>query len=152
MQISKWMKRSILTVKPRDTVRRARELMEEDRVNQLPVVSNGRLLGIITDRDVRDAFPSVFDHRRPAKSAGGVPENMTVENVMTANVLTLAPHDSVADAARLMRRERVGAVPIVDAGHLVGIITRSDVLDAFVALAIGVERALPAQPAIAEPM
>jgi acetoin utilization protein AcuB len=126
--------------------------MEADRVNQLPVVSNGRLLGIVTDRDVRDAFPSVFDHRRPAKKAADAPEDMTVESVMTSNVLTLGAHDSVADAARLMRRERIGAVPIVDAGHVVGIITRSDVLDAFVALAIGVEHVPTPQDAFAEPM
>jgi acetoin utilization protein AcuB len=55
--------------------------------------------------------------------------------VMTTNVLTLTPHDSMVDAARLMRRERIGAVPIVDGNRLVGILTRSDVLDAFVALA-----------------
>ena len=51
---------------------------------------------------------------------------------MTSTVLTLAPAASVADAARLMRRERIGAIPIVDAGRLVGILSRSDVLDAFV--------------------
>jgi acetoin utilization protein AcuB len=134
VEISKWMKRSVITAKPRDTIRHARELMEQHRVNQLPVVRNGRLLGIITDRDVRDAFPSVFDQAAPGKSTR-VPDQVTVENVMTANVLTLGPQRSVADAARLMRRERIGAVPIVEGETLVGIFTRSDVLDAFVALA-----------------
>jgi acetoin utilization protein AcuB len=56
-----------------------------------------------------------------------------VDAVMTANVLTLGPGDSMASAARLMRRERIGAIPIVDQDRLVGIVTRSDVLDAFVA-------------------
>ena len=54
---------------------------------------------------------------------------------MTENVLTLGPTDSVTEAARLMRRERVGAIPIVENNRLVGILTRSDMLDAFVALA-----------------
>jgi len=56
---------------------------------------------------------------------------------MTAQVLTLASDASVAEGARLMRRERVGAIPIVDAGRLVGILTRSDILDAFGAASPG---------------
>ena len=138
MQIERWMKPAVLTVKPRDTAAHAREQMERSRVNQLPVVHDGKLLGIVTDRDLRDASPSVFDHR---KTAASDPAQISVESVMTSNVLTLAPADSMAAAASLMRRERIGAVPIVDRGLVVGIITRSDVLDAFVALSEMVEKA-----------
>jgi len=134
MQIERWMKRPLHVVRTGDTIAHARELMEEYRLNQLPVVRNGQLLGIVTDRDLRDAFPSVFDHRERAHDTPG---RVTVETVMTTNVLTLAPRDSMTDAARLMRRERIGAVPIVDAGLVVGIVTRSDVLDAFVAATEG---------------
>ncbi len=139
MKIAQWMKHPVVTVKPADSARHAREIMEQRRINQLPVVVNGRLLGIVTDRDLRDAFPSVFDaeehgsHGRPVTDPATIP----VEDVMTAQVLTLASDASVAEGARLMRRERVGAVPIVDAGRLVGILTRSDVLDAFGAASPG---------------
>ena len=80
------------------------------------------------------------DARRIAEdlqSAGGDLTHFALPDdlVMTTNVLTLTPHDSMVDAARLMRRERIGALPIVDGNRLVGILTRSDVLDAFVALA-----------------
>ena len=132
------MRHPVVTVKPHDSIRRAREVMEERRVNQLPVVVDGRLVGIVTDRDLRDAFPSVFDGpRRRARRWPSVtdPETITVQDVMTANVLTLGPEASVADAARIMRRERIGAVPIMIGHRLVGIMTRSDVLDAFVSLA-----------------
>ena len=143
MQIQKWMKHPVHCVKPLDSIQHARELMETHRINQLPVVAGGHLLGIITDRDLRAAFPSVFDapplrSRKPG-TAGTDPKAVTVDMVMTSNVLTLHPRDSVQDAARLMRRERVGAVPIVQDEQLVGILTRSDVLDAFVALAAVVE-------------
>jgi acetoin utilization protein AcuB len=140
MKIVQWMKHPVVTVKPADSARHAREIMEKRRINQLPVVVNGRLVGIVTDRDLRDAFPSVFDaaepgaHGRPAVTD---PATIPVEDVMTAQVLTLAPDASVAEGARLMRRERVGAIPIVDAGRLVGILTRSDVLDAFAAASPG---------------
>ena len=98
---------------------------------------NNRLVGIISDRDLRDAFPSVLDidgRRRVQKMLAG-PERVNVESVMTRDVLTLGPEDSVEAAAQIMRRERIGAIPILEEGRLVGILTRSDLLDAYVALA-----------------
>jgi acetoin utilization protein AcuB len=133
------MSRPVHTVGPLDSIQHAREIMVTHRLNQLPVLVEGCLVGIVTDRDLRDAFPSVFDSPSHSPSHGPAtatdPRNIRVEEVMTANVLTLHPHDSLIDAARLMRRERIGAVPIVDGKRVVGIIARSDVLDAFVALA-----------------
>ena len=137
MRIAAWMKAPVVTVKPHDSLLHARELLEKHRINQLPVTVDGHLVGIVTDRDLRDAFPSVFEISRPRKSQarnadpGGVP----VEDVMSRKVVTLGPQALVADAARTMRRERIGAVPVVEAGRLVGILTRSDVLDALVEVA-----------------
>jgi len=133
------MRHPVVTVKPHDSIRHAREIMEERRVNQLPVVVDGRVVGIVTDRDLRDAFPSVFEEssrraRRRVRAGAADPDGIPVEDAMTANVLTLGPDASVEEAARLMRRERIGAVPIVINHRLVGIMTRSDVLDAFLAL------------------
>jgi acetoin utilization protein AcuB len=136
------MKHPVHSVKPLDSIVRAREEMERLRVNQLPVVVNGDLTGIITDRDLRDAFPSVFDsalfRRRPAKIATTDPHTVTVEMVMTRDVTTVAPNASMADAAGLMRKQRIGALPVVEGSRVVGIITRSDCLDALVDLA-GIE-------------
>ncbi len=133
------MSRRLFSVKPLDSVQHARELMEAHRVNQLPVVVGGRLVGIITDRDVRDASPSVFEaepeQRIKHVAAGADPEHIHVKEVMTENVVTLGPQARLVDAARLMRQERIGAVPILDGEHLVGIVTRSDILDAFANLA-----------------
>ena len=144
MRIAAWMKHPIVTVKPHDSAQHAREVMEKHRINQLPVVTDGSLVGIVTDRDLRDAFPSVFESapsfRRQRAQHGTDPATIPVEDVMTRDVLSLAPDAFVPDAARLMRRERIGAIPIVDGQRLVGILTRSDVLDAFVELS---QRALP---------
>ena len=138
MKIEQWMKHPVMTVKPQDSARHARELMEKHRINQLPVVTDGRLVGIVTDRDLRDVFPSVLDAAMPSRrrqlQPGADPARIPVEDVMTSNVLTLTPGVLLADAARLMRRERIGAIPVVDGGRLVGIVSRSDVLDAFVEL------------------
>jgi acetoin utilization protein AcuB len=139
MTIERWMKHPVVSVKPGDSARHAREIMEHHRINQLPVVYDGALIGIVTDRDLRDAFPSVFASaraasRRPTRDdARADPDTIPVEDVMSPNALTLSPRDSMATAAQLMRRERIGALPIVEGARLVGILTRSDVLDAFVA-------------------
>ena len=140
MEIGHWMTRRVHSVKPRDSIRHAREIMERHRVNQLPVVVNGELVGVITDRDLRDAYPSVFAPSRPPKRGrkqippSADPNDIPVDAVMTPHVLTLSSKDSVEAGARLMRTERIGSVPIVDDGRLVGILTRSDVLEAFVAM------------------
>src|SRR5262249_34689279 len=73
MRVDGSMKRPVLTVKPRDSIAHARAIMEEHRVNQLPVVVDDRLVGIVTDRDLRDAFPSVFETTRPRRARGTDP-------------------------------------------------------------------------------
>ena len=61
IRIREWMTSPIVSIKPRDTILHAREIMEKARINQLPVVVRSRLVGIVTDRDLRDAFPSVLN-------------------------------------------------------------------------------------------
>jgi acetoin utilization protein AcuB len=131
--------RQLVTVKPLDTIAHARKLAVQHRINQLPVVQKGKLVGILTDRDLRDAFPSVFDeaaHDGAEKhTKGWSPDHVHVESVMTREVHTLTADVTLADAARLMRAQRIGAVPIVDRdGALRGLLTRSDVLDAYIRL------------------
>jgi acetoin utilization protein AcuB len=140
LQIEAWMKTPVHTVKPQDSVAHARAILEEYRVNQLPVVQNGKLVGIVTDRDLRDAPMAV---RVSGEAAGRTkdelpsePNEIPVSDVMSDAVLTMTPSNTLEHAARLMREQRIGAVPIVEKqNHLAGILTRSDVLEAFVALA-----------------
>lgn len=132
----RWMTTGVHTVKPLDSIAHARALLKEHRINQLPVEKEGLLVGIVTDRDLRNG-PSALSIS--TKRAGSVelrlqtPEEVPVESVMTNNVITLVPHSTVINAAVVMRRERIGSVPIVDGASIVGILTRSDVLDAFIA-------------------
>lgn len=138
MLIENWMTKPAITVRPRDSVAHARSLLERHRINQLPVVSDRTLVGIVTDRDLRNASDSMAVSGRAARAPLNrldiVPENIAVETVMSAKVMTLKPQDRVAEAADLMRRERIGGIPIVDGKSIAGIITRSDVLKAFIAL------------------
>jgi acetoin utilization protein AcuB len=130
-----WMTAKLQTIKPRDSVARARALIEEHRINQLPVVKDGILVGIVTDRDLRDALNAVTTSANAAgtvEAAPRTPEQIPIEAVMSHTVMTLAPHSSMVAAAELMRRHRIGSVPIVDGHALVGIVTRSDILKVFV--------------------
>jgi CBS domain-containing protein len=120
MRIDRWMTRHLLTMEPQAAVEDARALLRENRINQLLVTRAGKLVGIVTDRDLRE-------QRADARAA--------IADVMTADPITVEPHEPMQRAAVLMRRERIGALPVVHRGELRGIVTRTDVLRAFLALA-----------------
>jgi len=126
MLVSEWMSKKVLTVEVVDSIGLARRLMAKHRVNQLPVLDDGRLVGIVTDRDIRDAYPTSMVIDR-AKEIDQFAETYTVEEVMSYNVLTVKPTTPLIWAVRLLRRHRIGSLPVVEKGKLVGIITRSDI-------------------------
>ncbi len=123
-----WMSRKVLTVEVYDSIGLARRLIAKHRVNQLPVLDDGKLVGIVTDRDIRDAYPTSMVIDR-AKEIDQFAATYTVEEVMSYNVFTVRPTTPLLSAVKLLRRHRIGSLPVVDKGKLVGIITRSDVLD-----------------------
>lgn len=137
LEVRSWMKKPVRTVGPLDTVAHAREVMVRERINQLPVVARGQLVGIITDRDLREVMPTAFEAaaaQSRGKSKWTDPTELAVEEIMTPDLVTLAPGDHVADAAARLRAERVGSAPVLEDGKLVGILTRSDLLDALVSI------------------
>lgn len=132
MNVSQWMTKSVMTIKPKDSLRHARERLAKYRINQLPVVIDDKLVGIVTDRDVRDAYPSSL-RLFYGKDIDEFGDSHTVEEVMTYNVVAISPRTLLREAAQRLRRQRFGALPVVENGKLVGIITRSDLLDALLA-------------------
>ena len=134
MRVAELMTREPLTV-PIDTpVVDARRTMLEHRIRHLLVTDGQRLAGIVTDRDIRLNLPS------PATSLSVWEINyllarMTVGSVMTTGVITVDPNRDAVEAARIMMDHKIGALPVVDAGTVVGIMTETDILRAFVTLA-----------------
>jgi len=124
------MTRNVKTVHASVSCRAAVALMYRDRIRHLPVVDGaGSLIGIVTDRDLRHRLfsPSVFD------KIGTVPveallESVPVRDVMSAPVVTAGPEDDLETAAGAMREDKVGSLPIVENGRVVGIITETDLL------------------------
>lgn len=145
MQVSEWMTPTPVTVGPSTPVSKAHELMLHRRIRHLPVVEDGRLIGIITDRDVRTAQPS------PATSLAVreilyLLERLTVRALMTRPVITVAPHEPLATAVRLMLENRIGGLPVMTGERLVGILTEVDLLRAF-STTLGVQAGRPPRPA-----
>lgn len=140
-----------VAVGPSDSLADALRLTREHRIRHLPVVEGGELVGILSDRDIRLAMPSplaVADAERAAFL-----ERTTISQVMTREVITAGPYDTVEDAAGQLCRHRIGALPVVDAfGKLLGLVTETDVLEAFASvLAAGgpssrLEVSLPDRP------
>lgn len=128
IMVSDWMSAGVLAVEPFDSIAVARQLMAKHRINQLPVVEGETLLGIVTDRDIRDAYPTSILINR-TEEIDRFAEKYTVEEAMSYNVITVKPDTPLQAAVRLLRRHRVGALPVVEKEKLVGIITRSDILD-----------------------
>src|SRR5215510_5922118 len=132
MEVAQWMTKSLMTIKPKDTIRHARERLAKYRINQLPVVTDEKLVGIVTDSDISDAYPSSL-RLFYGKDIDEFGDSHTVEEIMTYNVMAISPQTSLREAAQRLRRQRFGALPVVEQDKLVGIITRSDILDAMLA-------------------
>jgi acetoin utilization protein AcuB len=117
-----------VTVTPRNAIRTAVNLMREGGFRRLPVIDRGKLVGIITERDLRRAANSPFVVREQWYD-NFILDHIEVGSCMTPNPLTIGPAATVADAARLMRNHKISGLPVLVDGQLVGIITETDLLD-----------------------
>jgi len=128
IRVADWMSENVLAVETYDSIAVARQLMAKHRVNQLPVLDKDQLVGLVTDRDIRDAYPTsmMIDQTQAIDSFA---EKVTVEEVMTHDVLIVRPDTPLTTAVGLLRKHRIGSLPVVQDKNLVGIITRSDILD-----------------------
>ncbi len=141
MFVTRRMQRDVATISASASLQEARRLMRGQNVRQLPVTGEGnKLVGILSDRDIREATLPVG--LLPGSSEKEMEEMLAstpVEKVMTRKVVTATVNDSLEDAIVLLHDFRVNALPVVDdKGTVVGIITRTDVLKAFIeALGVG---------------
>lgn len=123
MVVRDCMTTTVETVKPDDDVATVREVLRRRRIRQVPVVAAGRVIGIVTDRDVR----------------GITGDRTTVDAVMTPTPVTVAPDTPVEVAAAMLRTRKIGALPVVLDHVLVGIVSESDLLGALVDLCARLE-------------
>jgi acetoin utilization protein AcuB len=134
MQVADYMHTTPLTARPEELVRAASQRMRGNNIRHLPVVTEeGTLVGIITDRDLRQANASDEPHLA-AYELTALLEKLTVQEIMTRQVTTVRRHTPVAAAAQLFVEKKFGCLPVVrDENTLEGIITVTDLLRAYVA-------------------
>jgi acetoin utilization protein AcuB len=116
------MRRPAIAVAGDTTLRDADRTMREHGIRHLPVREGEALVGVVTDRDLRLATSTL--------SASPMPADHRVDEVMSRHPETADPEDPVEDAARTMRQKKIGCLPVLEGGRLVGIITGLDLLDA----------------------
>jgi acetoin utilization protein AcuB len=117
MIVGKRMTKEPTTVEPEDLLIRAVHKMQAGRFRRLPVVSDGTLVGIVSDRDLRE-------HR-------GHLDQVKINDIMSERPVTVTPATTIEEAARIMLERQIGGLPVVADGRLVGMITTSDVMRAF---------------------
>lgn len=130
MLIKDVMTRPFISISPDASAYEAREEMKKGNIRRLPVVQEGRVVGIVTDRDIREAAVSSLEEL----SEDGRSEylrDIPVSRIMTKTVTVVSPNDRVERASYLMRKHKIGGLPVVDRGRIVGIITESDIFRVF---------------------
>ena len=129
MKVVDIMTKDPLTITPVETVGQADDLMNTNRIRQLPVVHGKDLVGIVTDRDVRSFLSgSLLESVEARENA----LNTEVREIMTTEPITVSPDDDLPEAVELMIDEKIGGIPVVDdAEGLVGIVTYVDILRCF---------------------
>lgn len=130
MYVRQFMTTQVFTVTPEESIADTMALMREKKISRMPVMEKGKLVGFVTDGDLREVSPS------PATTLSIFELNYLIaktpiREVGFKKVVTCHPDTKIEDAALLMKDHKIGGLPVVDNDKLVGIITGSDILDAF---------------------
>lgn len=124
------MQSNVVTVAPHTTLPQAIALTRERGIRHLPVLDGDSLVGIVSDRDLKRAMAPPAADRETRESA--LTERVTMRDIMTHPVITTGTGFAVEDAAHMMVKEKISALPVTEAGRLVGILTETDLMQLFV--------------------
>ena len=126
VQVRDWMTPNPITIDIKTTLPEAHKLMKECRIRRLPVVDHGKVVGILTQGDIREASPSdatslsIFE-------LNYLLAKLNVEKIMTRDPITITPGATIREAAQIMLEHKIGGLPVIENERLVGIITESDI-------------------------
>jgi acetoin utilization protein AcuB len=118
---------SPVTLKPEDTLDLANDVISLGRIRHIPVVEDGRLVGLLSERDLMGAATAaIFGLKQKSKSA--LLKSVSVKDIMKKKVVTVKPDTPIKETARLMKEKKIGCVPVISEGRLVGLVTTTDIL------------------------
>ncbi|WP_038057559.1 CBS domain-containing protein [Thermodesulfobacterium hydrogeniphilum] len=127
MKVKNWMITDLITATPNNTVEEAIQLMKKHSIRHLPIMEKGKLAGFVTESNLR---PYLYPEKL----------QLPLKEVMILNPITITPDTSIDEAAKIIYKYKIGGLPVVNQGKLVGIITITDILEAFIEL-MGILRA-----------
>ena len=143
MLVSTWMSKPVITVNVNDSMQDAMELLKQHHIKILPVVENGDLVGIITDRDLKRASASDATCLE-IHEIFYLLSKIKIKNIMTKNPITVPPYFTVEETARVLLKNKISGVPVMDDdGRLLGIITQDDLFKVLTSIT-GLDKRLPA--------
>jgi acetoin utilization protein AcuB len=125
MEVARWMTKNPVTVESNQRLSAVRQKMDKGNFHRVPVVDDGEVVGMISDRDLRQH--------------AGTLDNVKVNGVMTRPVVTVTPTTMLEQAANLLVKHKIGGLPVVDQGRVVGILTAADLMRAFAEVLGGTE-------------
>ena len=121
------MSTELTTLGRNDSLQLARDILTLGRIRHFPVIDEGKVVGVLSQRDLYQAsLRSVMKYGEKARRV--FMEGIAIKEVMTAPVITIAPHASVQEAARVMMEKKIGCLPVLEGPKLVGIVTETDML------------------------
>jgi CBS domain-containing membrane protein len=125
--VTEIMMGSPVTLKPEDTLDLANDVISLGRIRHIPVVDAGQLVGLLSERDLLGAAATqIFGLKQKTKSA--LLKSVLIKDVMKKHVVTVSPETSIKDAAHLLADKKIGCVPVVSNGAIVGLVTTTDIL------------------------
>jgi acetoin utilization protein AcuB len=136
--VGKWMTQKVVTISPQAKIIDAFELMQEHNIRHLPVVEDETLKGLVTDRDIRLALiPSPVS--TPEDRVYHLGALTRIDEIMATDLITVTPTTTVEEASKLIVKYKIGAVPVVEQGKLVGILTETDLIHVFIEMLEGIQ-------------
>ena len=134
MLVKNWMSTGVMSIKSSDSFQHALKLQKEGNVKILPVVEDGKLVGIVTDRDLKKASPPE-SIPLDISEALYVTSKIKISQIMTHSVFTISPESTIEEAANIMVVNKISGLPVVNSERqIVGIITRSDIFRTFMSI------------------
>ena len=131
MLVRDWMTREPLCLQAKDSLMHARTLMKRHSVRHLPVLSGDHLVGLLSDRDLRNYTPS-YCSTLDVYEMHAMISKLTVDDAMTPRPVTVTPETPMAQAGAVMLKKKIGSLPVEENGKIVGILTETDVIRALV--------------------
>ena len=120
MKVKNWMSRPPVTISPDASIPEAIQLMRKHSIRHVPVVEKKKLVGLVTESDIRQAY------------LASLIEEIKVKDVMIKDPITTSPESHLEEAAELLYRQGIGGLPVVEGDEVVGVITVTDIVAAFI--------------------